>query len=244
MKKYTMTMFLLMLDLPMLGVAADQPTRRDDRPNIVLIMVDDMGFSDLGCYGGEIDTPNLDKLAGDGLRYTQCYNMARCCPTRASLLTGLYPHKTGMGFMATIDAGKPGYRGDLNRQWVTIAEVLGAHGYATYMAGKWHISRDVTPKGPKHNWPCQRGFDRFFGTLIGVGSYWDPLSLTEQNDPAESPGDFFYYTEAITDKAVRYIREAIFLLRGLHGAPFSAARAGRSHPQIPGSICPGMGPAT
>ncbi|MBN1589353.1 MAG: arylsulfatase [Pirellulales bacterium] len=186
------------------GEAADAADPRD-RPNIMLIMVDDMGFSDLGCYGGEIDTPNLDRLARDGLRYTQCYNTARCCPTRACLLTGLYPHKTGMGFMANLDAGKPGYHGDLNRQCATMAEVLRSSGYATYMAGKWHICRDFQPEGPKHNWPRQRGFDRFFGTLIGVGSYWDPLSLTEENSP-KSPPDDFYYTEAITDKAVEYLR--------------------------------------
>jgi arylsulfatase A-like enzyme len=192
--------------VPALDAAEGEVVQRDQRPNIVLILVDDMGFSDLGCYGGEIDTPHLDRLARGGLRYTQCYNTARCCPSRASLLTGLYAHKTGMGFLANSDAGKPGYRGDLGRQCVTIAEVLRAAGYSTYMAGKWHICRDFAPDGPKHNWPRQRGFDRFFGTLIGVGSYWDPLTLTEENDPASPQGDF-YYTEAITDRAVRYVRE-------------------------------------
>src|SRR5262245_11902611 len=100
-------------------------------PNIVVILSDDMGFSDLGCYGGEIRTPNLDALAAGGLRFTQFYNAARCCPTRASLLTGLYPHQAGMGHMVE-DRGRPGYRGHLNPSCRTIAEVLGPAGYRTY----------------------------------------------------------------------------------------------------------------
>ena len=178
----------------------------DKRPNIMVIMVDDMGFSDLGCYGGEIDTPNLDKLAKNGLRYTQCYNCSRCCPTRACLMTGLYPHEVGLGFMAGQDAGKPGYRGDLNRQCITVAQALKQAGYATYIAGKWHICANFQPDGSKKNWPLQRGFDKFFGTIIGVGSYWDPMSLTEGNTPVKPKSDF-YYTEAITDKTIDYLRD-------------------------------------
>src|SRR5438128_1891233 len=109
------------------------------KPNIVVIMSDDMGFSDLGCYGGEIKTPNLDKLAANGLRFTQFYNTARCCPTRASLLTGLYAHQAGVGHMVA-DLGRPGYRGDLNDRCVTVAEVLQAAGYRTFMSGKWHVT--------------------------------------------------------------------------------------------------------
>ncbi len=203
--RQTITIFVL-ASLCALAATPSQAVPRDERPNIVLIVVDDMGFSDLGCYGGEIDTPNLDRLARRGLRYTSCYNASRCCPSRASLLTGLYPHKTGMGFMAGRDTGKPSYRGDLNRQCMTIAEVLRTHGYATYMAGKWHVCGDFTPKGPTYNWPRQRGFDRFFGTLIGVGSYWDPLWLFEENQPVSPTGDF-YYTEAITARTIQYIRQ-------------------------------------
>ncbi|MGB6045705.1 MAG: sulfatase-like hydrolase/transferase, partial [Pirellulales bacterium] len=110
------------------------------KPNIVLIMVDDMGWSDLGCYGGEVQTPNVDQLAERGLRFTQFYNNGKCCPTRASLLTGLYPHRTGVGRM-TFDTNIPGYRGQLNRQCATIAELLGKNGYRTAMVGKWHLSR-------------------------------------------------------------------------------------------------------
>jgi arylsulfatase A-like enzyme len=114
------------------------------RPNIILIMSDDMGFSDPGCYGGEIATPNLDGMARDGVRFTQFYNTARCCPTRASLLTGLYPHQAGIGHMME-DRGLDGYRGDLNDRCVTIAEVLEPAGYRTYMAGKWHVTKKSGP---------------------------------------------------------------------------------------------------
>ncbi len=115
--------------------------KKTSHPNIVLIMADDMGYSDIGCYGSEIKTPNLDKLAAGGVRMTQFYNTARCCPTRASLLTGLYPHQTGVGYM-TSDRGQDGYRGDLNNNCVTIAEVLKPAGYSTYMAGnKAHKGR-------------------------------------------------------------------------------------------------------
>ncbi|HOS76018.1 MAG TPA: sulfatase-like hydrolase/transferase, partial [Verrucomicrobiota bacterium] len=108
------------------------PLRGAERPNLLLILADDIGFSDLGCCGGEIQTPNLDSLAANGLRFTQFYNTSRCCPTRASLLTGLYPHQAGVGHMM-VDRNYPGYRSNLNRECVTIAEVLKPVGYRTYM---------------------------------------------------------------------------------------------------------------
>lgn len=185
-----------------------------DRPNIIVILSDDMGYSDIGCYGGEIETPVLDQLASRGLRYTQFYNTARCCPTRASLMTGLYPHQAGVGHMMS-DSGHDGYRGDLNRQCMTIAEVLKQSGYGTYMAGKWHVTKSVKPDGPRHNWPRQRGFDRFYGTIHGAGSFFDPNSLTRDNvqvspvtDPEYQP-ETYYYTDAISDHASRYIREHV-----------------------------------
>ncbi len=194
------------------SIAAPQPASAAERPNIVLIMSDDMGFSDLGCYGGEIRTPHLDGLASGGLRFTQFYNTARCCPTRASLLTGLYPHQTGVGWMMT-DRGYDGYRGDLNRRCVTIAEVLRPAGYATCAVGKWHVTKAARPEGPKDNWPLQRGFDRYYGTITGAGSFYDPGTLTRDNtmispfaDPEYQP-DVFYYTDAISDHAVRFIDE-------------------------------------
>ena len=184
-----------------------------DRPNIVLIMADDMGYSDIGCYGSEIETPNLDKLASHGLRFSQFYNTSRCCPTRASLMTGLYPAQTGVGRM-TIDYNIPGYRGDLNHQSVTIAEVLKTAGYKTYISGKWHVTKQLEDVDSlKYNWPRQRGFDKFYGTIIGAGSFWDPYTLTRnntyitpENDPVYKP-DHYYYTDAISDNAVKYLEQ-------------------------------------
>jgi len=186
--------------------------REAPRPNIILIMSDDMGFSDLGCYGSEIRTPALDDLAAHGLRFTQFYNTARCCPTRASLLTGLYPQEAAVGHMMR-DSGLPGFRGDLSRNAVTIAEVMKSAGYSTYMVGKWHVTRFMRPDGPKDNWPLQRGFDRFYGTITGAGSYYDPGTLVRDNtmispfaDPEYRP-ERFYYTDAISDNAIRFIDE-------------------------------------
>lgn len=192
--------------------AADSAARISSRPNIVLIMSDDMGFSDLGCYGGEIDTPNLDALAAGGLRFTQFYNGARCCPTRAALLTGLYAHQAGIGHM-TGDKGYDSYRGDLGPHCLTIAQVLRPAGYRTYMVGKWHVTRFAGPDGPKHNWPLQRGFEKFYGTITGAGSYYDPTTLcrgntfiTPENDTQYRP-ERFYYTDAISDNAVAFINQ-------------------------------------
>jgi len=184
------------------------------KPNIILIMSDDMGYSDIGCYGSEINTPVLDKLAENGLRFTQFYNTARCCPTRASLMTGLYPHQAGVGHMMN-DRGVDGYRGDLNRNCVTIAEALKPAGYSCYMSGKWHVTKKIKPSGDpdKHNWPRQRGYDRFYGTIHGAGSFYDPNTLTRDNtyispaaDPEYKP-EVFFYTDAISDHAVRFIKE-------------------------------------
>ncbi len=178
--------------------------QKSERPNIIVIMVDDMGFSDISSYGGEIEMPNLNKLSSNGLKFTQFYNAGRCCPSRASLLTGQYAHKTGLGYMASQDMKKPGYRADLSLNSLTIAEVLKEAGYGTYMAGKWHLNLDFSEDGSNHNWPLQRGFDKFFGTLIGVGSYWNPITLVEGNKYIK-PDSGFYYTEKITEKAVSYI---------------------------------------
>ncbi|WP_395752450.1 arylsulfatase [Prosthecobacter sp.] len=183
-------------------------------PNIILIMSDDMGFSDLGCYGGEIQTPHLNRLAEGGVRLSQFYNTGRCCPTRASLLTGLYPHQAGIGHMME-DRGHDGYRGDLNKRSVTIAEVLKPSGYRTYAVGKWHVTKHAVPEGPKHNWPLQRGFDRFYGTITGAGSFYDPGTLTRDDtmispfaDPQYQPKQY-YYTDAISDHAIRFIDEHV-----------------------------------
>ena len=185
------------------------------KPNIIYILADDMGFSDLGCYGSEIATPNLDALAAGGLRFTQFYNTARCCPTRASLLTGLYPHQAGVGHMVDSKKGGPGYQNELNRSCITIAQAVKPAGYRAYAVGKWHVT-PITREDdtPRHNWPLQRGFDRYYGTLHGAGSFWDPSSLVRDNkivtcvsDAEYQPKETYYYTDAISDHAVRFIRE-------------------------------------
>ncbi|TFY97820.1 arylsulfatase [Ramlibacter rhizophilus] len=175
------------------------------QPNILLILNDDMGYSDIGCYGGEVETPHLDRLAQGGLRFSQFYNTARCSPSRASLLTGLHPHQTGIGIL-TYDSGPEGYAGNLNQRCATIAEVLRPAGYRSYLSGKWHVSSNLTQ--PTDSWPMQRGFDDFFGTIIGAGSFYDPNTLTRRNENAEAearaPG--FFYTDAISDEAVKFLR--------------------------------------
>ena len=186
-------------------------------PNIILIMSDDVGYSDTGCYGGEIGTPNLDALASNGVRFTQFYNTARCCPTRASLLTGLYSHQAGIGHMVDGANTKAGgsYAGNLSKRAVTIAEVLKSANYATYMVGKWHVTNVTKPKNESDltNWPRQRGFDRFYGTIHGAGSFFDPNTLVRDNSfispfaDSEYQPETFYYTDAINDQAVRFVNE-------------------------------------
>jgi arylsulfatase A-like enzyme len=205
-------------------------------PNIVLILADDMGYSDVGCFGGEIETPHIDRIAAEGVRMTQFYNNARCCPTRAALLSGLYPHQAGVGHMMG-NRGLPGYQGQLNDQCVTLAEVLSAAGYRTAMAGKWHVCRATVRKPmvnhastqpfwqDKSAWPRQRGFQSYYGTIIGVNDFFDPFSLVRDNEPIyEPPPKDFYYTDAITDEAVKQIRASEnnkkpFFLYVAHTAP-------------------------
>jgi arylsulfatase len=162
-----------------------------------------MGFSDIGCYGGEVDTPNLNSLAKGGVRFTQFYNTARCCPSRASLLTGLHPHQADVGHM-TEDDGIDGYLGDLSPESATIAEVLKGSGYSTYMSGKWHVTGFVD--GPKHNWPRSRGFDEYYGIIGGASSYYNPCSLTRNNERIETPPGEYYITDVISDEAIAQIR--------------------------------------
>jgi arylsulfatase A-like enzyme len=173
------------------------------RPNILLILADDVGFSDIGCYGGEIKTPNLDALAARGLRFTQFYNCARCCPSRASLLTGLYPHQAGIGSM-TADEGLPGYHGSLQPYCITIAQVLKAAGYQTAMSGKWHVG--------DHQPPTERGFDDFYGFVRGYAvDSWEPRMMTRlpqgRATRRYAQGEFFA-TDAITDHALDFLAAA------------------------------------
>ncbi len=193
------------------------PPQAGARPNIVLILADDLGFSDLGCYGGEISTPTLDRLAAGGLRFTQFYNAARCCPTRASLLTGLYPHQTGVGHLN----GAGTYPGDLSRDTPTVAELLRKAGYATYMAGKWHVS---PWPGPPDNGPRRRGFDRFSGILASIRSYYNPPSLTRDEEALPPPAGDYHFTDAVNGAAEAFVEEhpdpsRPFFLYVAHAAP-------------------------
>lgn len=158
-----------------------QSSKSAERPNILIVLTDDMGFSDLGCFGGEIETPHLDALAGGGLRFTEFYNTARCWPTRATMLSGRYSDK-------------------LQGSQVTIAEVLKAAGYQTGLVGKWHLGMN-----PKKDGPIQRGFDDFYGTMTGAGSFWDPFTLTRNTQATKPDGDDYYYTDKIGSEAVRQI---------------------------------------
>ena len=177
-----------------------------NKPNIIIILADDMGYSDLGCTGSEINTPHLDQLAKNGLLFTHCYNAARCCPSRASLLTGLYQHRAGVGHMSQ-DRGYPAYQGHLNQQCVTIAEVLREKGYRTIMTGKWHVGDE------REYWPDRRGFDRFFGIPAGGGLYFYPSEFVDRpiyrNGKRVTPDpETFYSTDNFTDEAIRFVREA------------------------------------
>lgn len=182
------------------------------KPNIIVILVDDMGWSDIGSYGSEIETPHLDSLARGGVRFSQFYNAARCCPTRASLLTGLYQHQAGIGHMVAND-GIPSYQGFLNDRCITLAEALKPAGYTTLMTGKWHVG------SAEGQWPLDRGFDRFWGTPSGGGFYFkETLEIRQEvffvngAKRIEPPVDM-YVTDTFTDRALDFIDEAVIRTR-------------------------------
>ena len=160
-----------------------RPTAPDGAPNILVMLCDDLGYADLGCYGSEIDTPHLDRLAGEGLRYTNFHVNPMCSPTRASLLTGLNPHLAGVATVCHSDPGYPGYSAAIRDDAVTMAEALRDGGWATLMVGKWHLCPDnsLSEAGPRTAWPCQRGFDRYYGFLDGFTNFHQPHRLYEDN---------------------------------------------------------------
>ncbi len=216
---HSLSLFFLLLGSGISAVHAESP-----QPNILLIMADDMGWSDLGCYGGEIETPNLDALAQGGVRFTQFYNTGRCCPTRAALLTGLYQHQAGIGNMVGND-GIPSYQGFLNDRCVTIAEAILPAGYTTLTTGKWHVGSSPG------QWPLDRGFDRFWGTPSGGGVYFKETLQVRTNvffvngDQRIEPPDDLYVTDTFTTKGIEFIEEAVtqtqkpFFLYLAHIAP-------------------------
>lgn len=211
----TLNCFLIVLCGILLGATvgsgigmAQEGASENTRPNIVIVLVDDMGFSDVGCYGGEIETPNIDSMAADGLRFTQFYNSGRCCPTRASLMTGLHPHQVGIGHMTEPPERRLGfegaYQGHLNDECTTLAAVLKSAGYHTLMTGKWHLGYHQ-----QSDWPLQRGFEKYFGAIAGGFNYFHPdgnRGLYEGNEPIEAP-EGFYATDSLTDRACEYISE-------------------------------------
>lgn len=186
---------VVLLLVPSMAAAAAE----EKRPNIVILLADDLGYSDLGCYGSEIRTPNLDSLAANGVRFTQAYNSSRCCPSRASLLTGLYPHQAGIGRF--VGKGElPGYRGHLTKRCVTLAEVLGKSGYATYACGKWHVNEPG---------PIERGFEEFYGYVHGYAvDSWEPgmmIRLPEGRPQRSFEKGTYYAANAITDYSLDFI---------------------------------------
>ncbi len=208
---------LLLALLPRASSAADQKSAADaaPRPNIVVFFADDLGYSDLGCYGSEIATPNIDRLAEQGVRFRQFYNNGRCCPSRASILTGRYPAQVGVGAM--IDgyakwirdaANRPSYDDHLSTATPTIAELLRDAGYRTMMSGKWHLGDRPA------EWPVKRGFDRSFALIPGAMNYYGgesdgpraPMALDDKE--FVPPHDGFYSTDAFTDRAIEFLKEA------------------------------------
>ncbi|RPD37892.1 arylsulfatase [Chitinophaga barathri] len=194
--------------LALLGIFQHSMAQQQKKPNIILIMVDDMGFSDIGPYGSEISTPNLDRLAREGLRLREFYNNSICAPTRASLMTGQFAHKAGIGYF-NVNLGLPAYQGYLNKSSLTLAEVLKQSGYSTLMSGKWHVGDDSL------SWPNQRGFDKFFGFIGGASNYYDispykekvpPVQLVENNQQVTlQPGQ--YLTDEIAGHAEKFLDE-------------------------------------
>ena len=186
----------------------EETQTKEEKPNIILIMADDMGFSDLGFMGSGIETPNIDKLATNGMVFNQFYNAGRCCPTRASLLTGLYAHNADLGWMTASDFGRPGYRGAISKNSVSIAQVLKTAGYANYVTGKWHVTYDhnMVSDSDNHNWPMQRGFDNYYGMLSGGGGYYEPTTLTKNNERI-TPPEGFYLTEEINNATVEMLED-------------------------------------
>lgn len=223
---------LLVVGGAMLTGCSHTQTPIPEKPNILLIMLDDMGYSDLGCYGGEIHTPNIDMLASQGVRFTQMHNAARCCPSRASLLTGHYPHTAGINGMGV----------NLSMNTPTIAEVLKENGYHTGMTGKWHLSQtkpvdnpaeqlqwlanraDYGPFSPLENYPSNRGFEEHWGVIWGVVNFFDPFSLVHNETPIREVDDDFYMTDFITEKSIDLIDayskdDKPFFLYVAHTAP-------------------------
>jgi arylsulfatase len=183
----------------------------DDSPNIIFMLFDDTGFGHFGCYGSPIETPNIDRLANGGIRYTNFHTTAICSPTRACLLTGRNHHSVGMRTISNFDMGYPSCRGHSTQNAANIAEILQKEGYATYIAGKWHLApmMDASAGGPHTHWPLNRGFDRFYGFLEGETNQFYPSLFNDNHsiDPPYGPEEGYHLTEDLVDQSMRFIRD-------------------------------------
>ncbi|MFZ5737966.1 MAG: arylsulfatase [Pseudomonadota bacterium] len=189
----------------------EPPSAPAGGPNILVVLFDDVGFSDFGCYGSPIATPTIDQLAAEGLRYTGFHTTAMCSTTRAALLTGRNHHSVGVGCLANFDSGYPGYRGKIAKKAGTLAEMLRAHAYRNYMVGKWHVTplTETGATGPFDGWPLGRGFDRFYGFLDAETDQFSP-ELVSDNTPIDAPGTYetgYHLTEDLIDQAIRFIAD-------------------------------------
>lgn len=185
----------------------ERPTPRPDAPNVVVVLVDDLGFADLGCYGSEMATPNIDRLAAGGVQFTNFHVTPMCSPTRAALLTGVNPHRAGAGHVANSDPGFPGYAAELAHDVATAAELFRDAGYHTIAIGKWHLTKDadLSDAGPRHSWPCQRGFDRFYGVLDAFTNLHHPHRLVSDNH-----GGTTSYLRSLVSKMVKDMEDREF----------------------------------
>ncbi len=194
----------------------ETPQYQQDAPNIVVVIYDDTGWSDFGCFGSEIATPTFDKIARGGVRYTNFHVTPLCSPTRASLLTGRDPHRVGMRFLADADTGFPNTRGYIRHDIPTLPQVLRQHGYGTYLVGKWHLAplHEITPVGPTENWPLARGFEKYYGFLDGCTDQYSPELYQDnhQIDPPDTEG--YILSEDLADRSISYIRDHVTYRKG------------------------------
>ena len=214
----------------------EQHGANGSQPNILMVILDDTGWSDFGCFGSEINTPAIDALAGQGLRYTNFHVTPLCSPTRASLLTGRNNHSVGMRFLADADTGFPNSRGCVRPDVPMLPELLRSNGYGTFLAGKWHLAplNELTPAGPFHNWPLSRGFDRFYGFLDGCTDQYSPELIADNHSIQPPDRDGYHLSEDLAEQSIRFLKDhttyrphAPFYLQvalGATHAPFQAPR--------------------
>lgn len=212
------------------------PVTSQGRPNVVFVVLDDAGFGSLGCYGSEIATPSMDRLASEGVRFSNFHATAVCSPTRASLLTGRNHHKVGMAFLSHVDDGYPGYRGRVSHRAATLAEILQDSGYNTLAVGKWHLAPmdQTTAAGPYDQWPLGRGFERYYGFMEGLTDHYYPELFYDNHaaDPPASPEDGYHLTSDLVDRSIEFIRDQtsvtpekpffLYLAFGATHTPFQA----------------------